>query len=229
MEIKLATVHSFQPAGSSIQHISTRIFVLMQLSALLLFLLILSACNEMEKETSRRKENSVVVNDSSFTMDTAKEMTAPVERDSARLTPTERKIRDIRRQYDRINSLTLSRQSFGFECDVKDKVTYYLYQGRIVKIVINWGFLGDGKSLHEYYYKDNKVFFVYKKHRGYGPGPGETIFEQRSYFDADKNIRYVENQRVTKCVDCSPGQNSREYKALRAFKTKDFKGALCAL
>jgi hypothetical protein len=181
----------------------------------------------MTKETSGEKEITSVVNDSSSPVDTGKKIIGPGGRDTAGLSTTEKKIADIRREYNFINSQPLSKQSFGFECDVKDTIHYYLYQGRIVKIVINWGFIGDGKSLHEYYYKDDKVFFVYKKHTGYGPGAGETIFEQRGYFDADKNIRYMENQAVTKCVSCVLGPDAREYKALRAFKTKDFGAALC--
>jgi hypothetical protein len=227
--MKFAKQHLSGHSGLPGQNLNTRPFILIQFSALLLFLLIISSCNEMEKETSRHNEKSVLVKDSSYTIDAGKEIVESGAGDTAGLTQAEQKIANIRRQFNLINSQQLRRQSFGFECDAKDTIHYYSDRGEIVKIVIDWGFVGDGKSRHEYYYKNNTVFFVYKKHMGYVPGKGEKIFEQRSYFDADKNIRYVEDQTLTGCVDCSLGQNSREYKALAAFKTKDFKAALCDL
>lgn len=139
----------------------------------------------------------------------------------------EQMVLDIRNEYKRINSINLKSKKYNFVCDAEGAITYYTDNGKVVKVVIDWGVVGDGYSISEYYYKDNKLFFTYVTLIG-GPAYGPDIkTEYRTYVNNNKTIKYMEDQKVSACTTCEYNNSSIEYKALNAFNTSDIQSALC--
>ena len=143
--------------------------------------------------------------------------------------PLEQKVLDIRNEYTRINGLGLAAQKFRFVCDTDGSISYFTENGKVVKIAIDWGFLGDGQSKNEYYYKNGALIFAFEQHVGGPAGLPETTNEFRSYVQNDRTIKYLRNQKEERCRTCSFSASSREYKALKALETRNFKSALCNL
>lgn len=134
---------------------------------------------------------------------------------------------DIRSEFKRINSLRLTPKKNKFVCDTDGTITYYSDKGKVVKIAIDWGFIGDGSSTSEYYYKDDILIFTYETYIG-GPANGPDIkTEYRTYISNNKTIKYMENQNISVCTTCQFNDSSREYKALRAYNTNNIMSALC--
>ena len=136
-------------------------------------------------------------------------------------------ILEIRSEYQRINNLSTKASQHVVTCDVKDTINYFTDNGEVVKVAINFGFIGDGISSHEYYYRNGKLIFVFKVSYSYGPASGESKFEERYYVKNDSTIRYIRNLEITGCNSCSFSPKSREYLALEAFKSGDYAAAVC--
>ena len=134
---------------------------------------------------------------------------------------------NIRKEVQRINVLPLDSTKHGFYCDTDGKITYYTYNGKVVKIVIDWSFVGDASSIVEYFYKDGKLIFEYEVIIGAPAGLPDTRLEQRIYVNNDRTIRFMRNQEVIACRKCEFSPSSREYKVLRAYKSGNIKSALC--
>ena len=143
--------------------------------------------------------------------------------------PAEQKVLDIRNEYARINSLGLTAQKFRFVCDTEGSISYFTENGKVVKIAIDWGFLGDGQSKNEYYYQNGALIFAFEQHVGGPAGEPASTNEFRTYVQNDRTIKYLRNQKVESCRTCSFSASSREYKAVKALETRNFKSALCNL
>src|SRR5690349_8840735 len=72
--------------------------------------------------------------------------TSIVRVDSANSATTEYLVLNIRKEYQRVNALHLIATKKSFICDTDGTITYYKYNGKVVKIVIDWGFVGDGST-----------------------------------------------------------------------------------
>lgn len=139
----------------------------------------------------------------------------------------EQLVLDIRSEFKRINSLPLITKKYNFVCDTDGTITYFNDNGKVVKIVINWGFIGDGSSTSEYYFKNDKLIFTYEVYVGGPAGKAETKTEERTYVNNDKTIKYMRNQKVSACTTCQFNESSREYKTLRAYNTNNIQSAIC--
>ena len=200
---------------------------------ILLFILTLTFISCGQNETKQRelelkerelalKEKEMELKEKGVSADTSIKKTVPLSN-----TTPEQLVLDIRSEFKRINSLRLTPKKYKFVCDTDGTITYYTDNGKVVKIAIDWGFIGDGSSTSEYYYKDDKLLFTYETYIG-GPANGpETKTEYRTYVNDDKTVKYMENQKVLSCTACQFNSSSKEYKALRAYNTNNIKAALC--
>ncbi|RSK49289.1 hypothetical protein [Hymenobacter rigui] len=187
-----------------------------------------------EQRTESQKEAAVKESQPAPAQPAADAQVPPLTRDSSTgkmatpaTTPTEQAVLAIRKEFARINSLRLKAKKRTFVCDAENTITYYTDNGKVVKIVLDWGFVGDGASKYEYYYRDGKLLFTYKVHTGGPAGLPETRNEERTYVQNDKTIRYLKNQRAGACPVCRFDASSREYEALRAYTAADVTPALC--
>lgn len=169
--------------------------------------------------TSTNQQDSSTVQVSN---DTVKQVDVPADSSS-----TDQRILNIRSEYARINSLELTEKRSGFVCDTDGTVTFYTHNGKVVKVLIDWGFVGHGSTKTEYYFKAGKLIFIYETYVG-GPVDGpDTKTEYRTYVENDRTIKYMENQQVKACNKCSFNKTSRPYKVLAAYGTQNIKSALC--
>src|SRR5690349_3364944 len=67
--------------------------------------------------------------------------TSIVRVDSANTATTEYLVLNIRKEYKRVNALPLVATKQSFICDTDGTIAYYKYNGKVVKIVIDWGFV----------------------------------------------------------------------------------------
>lgn len=204
---------------------------------LLTFSLFLSSCTQndtKQKELDLRekelalKQKEFELREKQISGDSSAKIVAPTTTTTVLATVTpEQLVLDIRSEFQRINSLRLSTKTYKFICETNGKITYYTDYGKVVKIAIDWGEIGDGSSKSEYYFMDDKLIFTYEEYIG-GPGGGEvTKSEERTYVNNDNSIKYMQNQKVTDCITCQFNESSREYKALRAYNTNNITAALC--
>ncbi|MCJ8154412.1 hypothetical protein MKJ01_11630 [Chryseobacterium sp. SSA4.19] len=111
---------------------------------------------------------------------------------------TESDIKLIREQYQKINSLKLQAQKFSYEtksCVEGGEITYYSFQGKIVKVTEK-GAMNDAVWKKEYYYKDGKVFFCLENLQwGSAAGPTKTTV-YRFYIKNGKSIREMSDQKI---------------------------------
>ncbi|RSK30085.1 hypothetical protein [Hymenobacter metallilatus] len=202
-----------------------RLFLLLTLSYSL------TSC---EQPTTTREEPAVTENQPAPAQLAAKVQQPPFARDtfaeeaaSLATRPIEQAVLGIRKEVARINSLPLTIRKRRFVCDAENTITYYTANGTVVKIVLDWGFVGDGTSRYEYYYKDGKLLFTYKAHTGGPAGLPETRLEERTYVQNDRTIRYLKNQQVSACPVCRFEASAREYNALSAYTADNVAPALC--
>ena len=174
-----------------------------------------------EKELAL-KEKGVALKEKEINADSSAKSNA-----LANSTTPEQMILDIRSEFKRINSIRLTTKKYNFHCDTDGTITYYTDNGKIVKIAIDWGFMGDYSTKSEYYYKDDKLIFTYNILIGGPAGVVETKTEERTYINNDKTIKYMKNQKVIACTTCQFNNSSREYKILEAYNTNNIKSALC--
>ncbi|MES2429826.1 MAG: hypothetical protein V4556_02750 [Bacteroidota bacterium] len=188
------------------------------------FSLFLISC----KQKDTKQEGSTIIEKELDSTEQQISIDTFTKKDTATNIPTiEQMVLDIRNEFKRINSLRLTQKEYKFFCDADNTITYYTDNGKVIKITIAWGFVGDGSSTSEYYYKDDKLIFTYETHTG-GPANGpDTKNEFRTYVNNDKTIQHIKNQKVIDCATCQFNKSSREYKALRAYNTGNITTALC--
>ena len=138
----------------------------------------------------------------------------------------ENDILQIRHEYQRINSLKLTKKQFTWSCEATGTITYYLHNEQILK-TIEEGAIGDGSWVIENYYQSGRIIFIYEVTTvSIGSNP-DTHTEERTYVLNDKVIKHMNGQKVTQCKVCGFNTSSKEYKLLSAYSTKNFKNALC--
>lgn len=144
--------------------------------------------------------------------------------------PDEEYIQWIKKQYAIINAKKIKPQSFTFTCDVENTINYYFENEKIIKISIQWGYLGDGESYTEYYYDQDNVFFIYERYIGGPAGLEPETNEERYYIKNNHVIRFMKNQEIVPCEEnCILDENSQPTQALQAFTDKQFPKRLCDL
>ena len=178
---------------------------------------------ELKEKEIALKQKEIDLKEKQISSDTSVKKIAPTN-----TATVEQIVLDIRSEFKRINSLRLTSKKYKFVCDTDGTITYYTDNGKVVKIAIDWGFIGDGSSTSEYYYKDDKLIFIYETYIGGPANRPETKIEYRTYVNNDKTIKYIENQKVLRCTTCQFNTSSREYKVLKTFNTNNIKSALCS-
>ncbi|MDB5200954.1 MAG: hypothetical protein JWQ27_363 [Ferruginibacter sp.] len=196
----------------------------------LLSVILLSSCGQdTEKKQSADSTNERIVHQPA--PDTLK---SGSDKDSSKINnPTglpatsEEKVAEIRREFNRINAAKLTTRTFTFTCDTEGTISYYLEDGMIVKIFIDWGFVGDGSSKQQYFYQDGKLIFVFETWLGAPANQPDIKTELRTYVSNDTVIRFMKDQTISPCTTCRFTNASRPYKVFTAFKTGAVRSALC--
>lgn len=134
----------------------------------------------------------------------------------------------IRRKVERINTIQLEKKQMEFVCDEKMIVERYYENGKISKISVDFGTVGDVYAKEDYYYDNGKLIFKYEFVEG-GPACEGCIKknEYRSYIQNDKVIRYLKDTKKEKCRTCEFSANTKEYKLLKATNDEEIKKILC--
>ncbi len=198
---------------------------------LLTFSFFFISCGENDKKQKEvaLKENELAlkqkkpdVTEKQISGDTTAKIIAPTNASAV-----EQIVLDIRSEFKRINLLKLKTKKYKFDCDTEGTIIYYTENGKVVKIAIDWGFMGHTSLTSEYYYKNEKLIFTCDTDY-YEPLYEPVIkTELRSYVNNDKTIKYMKNQKISVCTKCQFTESSREYKAFRAYNTNNIKSALC--
>ncbi len=189
-----------------------------------ILILLLTGCSQRKSE--RNKYFSAEKNDNNDSSKISVD-TASITSSTQNPTPTDLTILDIRTEYQRINTLALAKRSQKFTCDVEVNTAHFFENGKLVKIDIDWGFLGDGSSTSQYYYKNGKLIFIYETYIGGPANAAATRTEFRSYIKNDTTIRYMENEKEMKCQTCTYTPQAKEYKVLDAKTAAEVRAALC--
>jgi hypothetical protein len=177
-------------------------------------LLLFSGCNT--KETSRTKALTQQLVDSN-----------KVHAISSHRVP-KNPILNIREAVESINNSELQAKHYKFMCDELMKVDYFYKDKEIVKIVIDFGTVGDVYAREDYYYKSGKLIFVYEFVEG-GPACEGCIKtdEYRTYIENNKVIRYMKNKDVSACRKCEFNSSTRHYKLLSLSSPNQIKAVMC--
>jgi hypothetical protein len=144
-------------------------------------------------------------------------------------TDQESDIREIRKEYERINALKLKVEKFAYQttdCVEGGEITYYSSNGQILK-VSEKGAMDDAFWQKEYYYKAGKLFFSFER-LNWGSAAGKTITTAyRFYFKDGKSIREMEGQKTTNLKEKASETASIAAKLLKVKSTKNFSSVYC--
>ena len=182
---------------------------------------LLFSCKEQPEEnnTETTSSNSLEIRDTSSVNDEA-----TIEQSSDPSDP----VAFIRQKVERINTIELKKEHYEFICDVKMMVDVFRDEDEIVKIAVDYGFLGDYYAKEGYYYNNGKLIFTYEYVEG---GPAcEGCYEKheyRAYIKDDKTFRYLKDKDATDCKTCTFSQSSKQYELLRAKNEQEIKAILC--
>lgn len=183
-----------------------------------LFVVVLFACNEVKRDTDKPPKTDSV----QASIDSSNHSS---QQDTVRHTDP---ILDIRSKVTHINTTKLSQWHFEFKCDEIMKIDVFKEKEQVVKIIVDYGTIGDVYAREEYYYDANKLIFCYEFVEG-GPACEGCIKknEYRSYILADRVIKYMKDQKVAACRRCEFGPTSKPYLLLKASTTSEFEKILC--
>lgn len=106
-------------------------------------------------------------------------------------------VRSIRRHYAAVNKgaaryKRVKKELTGFSVEGGQMVAYF-DGDRLMKVVANH-YGESGRAVEEYYFRDGRLIFVYRKDSNYDrPMSGKVVYtaEHRLYFDGDRLIRWV--------------------------------------
>lgn len=179
-----------------------------------IILLLVASCKERRQPTPHSaKDSTIVVTDSAGNN--------PPANDPLAL---------IRQRVKHINTAKTHQQKhFEFTCDEKTKVDYFYDNGEIVKIAVDFGWVGDVYAREGYYYDKGKLVFVYEYVES-GPACDDCIetHEYRSYVVNDKVVKYLKDQADGQCRSrCEFNASSRHYQLLKATTPDEIKAVLC--
>ncbi|WP_157255447.1 hypothetical protein [Pedobacter sp. Leaf216] len=135
----------------------------------------------------------------------------------------------IRKEYNRINGLKLSKQNYKYEKEgcVEDGRVNYFFEGKSIVKITEAGSIGDGSWTANYFYHAGKPIFCYELIEG-GPAAGPDIkTEHRIYIKDGRAYRVMEGKKVMKSENISKEQIQRANNIYKAYATKKFADALC--
>ena len=134
----------------------------------------------------------------------------------------------IRKKVERINTGKLKTKQFEFKCDELMKVDYFYRNDSIVKIVVDFGTIGDTYAREDYYYDRGELIFMYEFVEG-GPACEGCItkHEYRYYIKDHKTFRSLKNKHEQPCRKCEFSTASRQYKLLKTKTVAEIKNTIC--
>ncbi len=134
----------------------------------------------------------------------------------------------IRKIVTHINTTKLKHEHFEFMCDETMQIDRFYENNQIVKIIVDYGTIGDVYAREEYYYDKGKLLFIYEFVEG-GPACEGCIKknEYRSYIQNDQVIKYLKDTKKMACRQCEFGPKSKQYRLLKAKTQEEVKGILC--
>lgn len=133
----------------------------------------------------------------------------------------------IRAAYNRINAAPLDTVSYTFQCDEKATVIVYKSEGEVVKVRVDWGWVGDAATVTEYYYQNRQLVFRYVRSVGGAAAGPAAVSEARTYVKDNKVIRYLQGGREVRCEECRFDASAKEYAVLQANTDDEMRVALC--
>jgi len=159
-----------------------------------------------------------------------KDSAAVVKDTAVSTSSTHDSVSSIRNRVEYINTAkALEQKHVEFMCDEKTKVDYFYDNGEVVKIAVDFGWVGDAYAREGYYYDKGKLIFIYEYVES-GPACDDCIekHEYRSYVVNDKVAKYLKDQTEGTCRShCEFNASSRHYKLLEAKTTAEIKAVLC--
>ncbi len=178
-------------------------------------MVILCACNQSSTNTADEKVTDTTI----IATDTAKKDTVAVSTDP---------VLSIRKKVEHINTSKLDSQHVEFMCDEKTKVDHFYESGKVVKISVDFGWIGDVYAREDYYYDNGKLIFMYEYVEG-GPACDDCIKtnEYRYYINDGKVFKYLKDKNAEKCRKCEFGPKSRQVKLLTAKTAEEIKEIIC--
>ncbi len=134
----------------------------------------------------------------------------------------------IRQKVEHINTLNIKPEHTEFMCDEKIKVDRYFENGKLVKISVDFGTVGDVYAKEDYYYDNDKLIFKYEFVEG-GPACEGCVKknEYRSYVADNKVIKYLKDKNQERCRTCVFKSGAKENKLLKANTDKEIASILC--
>lgn len=141
--------------------------------------------------------------------------------------PGEQIVAEIRTEIIRINALQPATKQYKIECEGGATVVYYFENNNIVKVTIDWAFLGNYSTKSGYYYKDGKFIFGDEVTVGGPAGAAAVTTEYRNYVRNDKVIMTTKNEKIIPCLTCQFSSSSREYKLLKTTSAKEVTAVIC--
>lgn len=123
----------------------------------------------------------------------------------------------IRAFVTEVNTADLKSARHDFTCDEKGYVVYHYREGRIVKITVDWGVVGDAYHREEFYFDRGRLIFEYDLLKPAGAYPGDDRPVERRYYIKDNAvIRYLKGNEEQACESCGYGATSNAYRLLAA-------------
>ncbi len=177
-------------------------------------ILLFTACNQVNNNADAVTDTTTVATVGQAIKDTLKVADDPVL--------------SIRRMVEHINTTKIDSQHVEFTCDEKTKVDHFYEDGKVVKISVDFGTIGDVYAKEDYYYDNGKLIFMYEYVEG-GPACDDCIKtnEYRYYINDGKVFKYLKDKSVAKCRKCEFSPNSRQVKLMQAKTAKEIKAIVC--
>lgn len=187
---------------------------IMSIGCAVMMLLAISSCGQTENKNTGQLPDTDIVSIDTTTKASANLITDPVLL--------------IRQTVEHINTVKLDSQHVEFMCDEKTKVDHFYEDGKVVKISVDFGWVGDVSAKEDYYYADGKLIFMYEYVEG-GPACEGCIKknEYRYYVTDGKVFKYLKDKKEDKCRKCEFGPKSRQVKLLTAKTTDEIKAIVC--
>jgi hypothetical protein len=150
------------------------------------------------------------------------------QKDTTTTASTDEMVAQIRKDYEQINTLKLTPQKFDFkypeEPDSDGSVTYFVDNDQSILKIVAKQSIPDYEETVEYYYRKNKVYFVFKNANFWAADAKERKYTQRWYVHNDSIIKEMNDNEVMEFKDST--RTTIAYKLLAAYKTKDFVQAI---
>jgi hypothetical protein len=120
--------------------------------------LLVVACGEGKKNKPSDNAPVASVRDRADIAKVKRADTAASTKETVSIDP----IAGIKQRVERINAIPLEKKHFEFMCDEKMMVDYFYHEGKIVKISVDYGTVGDVYAKEDYYFNEFSCMNLWK-------------------------------------------------------------------